>query len=103
VAQVIWTESALSDLDEIAEYIALEDPGAARRFVQKVFSTVDRLEQYPESGRFPPELDRSRYREVIVGPCRVFYRSDHDKVYILFSMRGERQLRKYLIDEGNLL
>ena len=102
MAQVIWTEPALSDLDEIAEYIALDNLGAARRFVQKVFSTVGRLEQYPESGHFPPELDRSRYREVIVGPCRVFYRSDHDKVYILFVMRGERQLRKYLIDEGDL-
>jgi toxin ParE1/3/4 len=99
VAQVVWTEPALSDLDEIADYIALDNPGAARRFVQKVFSTVGRLEQFPESGRFPPELDRSRYREVIVGPCRVFYRSDQGKVYILFVMRGERQLRRYLIDD----
>lgn len=98
MAQVVWTEPALSDLDEIAAYIALDNMGAARRLVQQVFSSVERLEQFPESGRIPPELNHLRYREVIVGPCRVFYRSDRNKVYILYVMRGERQLRKYLIE-----
>lgn len=37
MAQVTWTEPALSDLDEIAEYIALDNPGAAHRFVKKYF------------------------------------------------------------------
>lgn len=99
MAQIIWTEPALSDLNEIAEYIALDKQNAARRLVQQVFSSVDRLQQLPESGRVPPELEQSKYREIIVGPCRVFYRVDQDKVYILYVMRGERQLRKYLLDE----
>lgn len=98
MAQVIWTEPALADLNEIADYIALDDIDAARRLVQQVFSSIERLEQFPESGRIPPELKRSRYREIIVGPCRVFYRNDNNKAYILYIMRGERQLRKYLID-----
>ncbi len=101
MAQVIWTEPALSDLNEIADYIALDKFSAAQRLIQQIFSSVERLEQFPESGRIPPELEHSRYREIIVGPCRIFYRSDNEqnKVYILYVMRGERQLRKYLIDE----
>jgi toxin ParE1/3/4 len=99
MAQIIWTEPALSDLNEIAEYIALDKPDAARRLVKHVFSSVDRLEQFPESGRIPPELFRSKYRDLIVGPCRVFYRVNQDKVYILYVMRGERLLRKYLLEE----
>jgi len=99
MAQIIWTEPALSDLNEIAEYIALDKQNAACRLVKQVFSSVDRLHQFPESGRVPPELEQSKYREIIVGPCRVFYRVDQDKVYILYVMRGERQLRKYLLDE----
>lgn len=99
MAQIIWTEPALSDLNEIAEYIALDKLNAARRLAKQVFSSVDRLEQFPESGRLPPELERSRYREIIAGPCRVFYRVDQGKVYILYVMRGERQLQKYLLDE----
>jgi toxin ParE1/3/4 len=72
MARIIRTEPALSDLNEIAEYIALDKLNAARRLVKQVFSGVDRLEQFPESGRIPPELKRSKYREIIVGPFQVF-------------------------------
>jgi len=101
MAQIIWTDPALSNLDEIADYIALDNFPAAQRLVQRVFSEVDRLEQFPESGRIPPELTYSLYREVVLEPCRIFYRYDKNKgeVYILHAMRSERQLRKYLIDE----
>lgn len=99
MVQIIWTDPALSDLKEIADYIALDNFGAARRLVQQVFSSVERLELFPESGRTPPEMENSQYREIIVGPCRVFYRNDQNNVYILYVMRGERQLRKYLIDD----
>ena len=53
MAQIIWTELALLDLNEIAECIALDKPSAAIRLVHKVFSSTDRLEQFPESGRKP--------------------------------------------------
>ena len=99
MVQIIWTDPALSDLKEIADYIALDNFGAAKRLVQQVFSSVERLELFPESGRTPPEMEHSQYREIIVGPCRVFYRNDQNNVYILYVIRGERQLRKYLIDD----
>jgi len=102
MAQIIWTDPALSDLNDIADYIALDNLLAAKRLVQKVFSAIERLEKFPESGRKPPELLLdSLYREVVVEPCRVFYRHDkaEDNVYMLHVMRSERALRKYLIDE----
>ena len=99
MAQIIWTEPALLDLNKIAEYIALDKPSAASHLVQKVFSKTERLEEFPESGRKPPELKKSRYKEILVDPCRIFYRIDKDKVYILYVMRSERKLRKYLLSE----
>ena len=102
MAKIIWAEPALLDLEEIAEYIALDKRSAAQKFVQNVFSSIERLEQFPESGRVPPELEDSRYREVIAGPCRIFYRIDNDTVFILYVMRGERELRKYLLEERAL-
>jgi toxin ParE1/3/4 len=98
MAQVIWTEPALLDLSEIAEYIALDKPSAATNLVQKVFSSTERLEQFPESGRKPPDLINSRYLEIVVTPCRIFYRIENGKVFILYVMRSERNLRKYLLD-----
>ena len=37
MAEVIWAEPALNDLDAIADYIALANPEAARRLVQRTF------------------------------------------------------------------
>jgi len=99
MARLIWTEPALLDLDEIAEYIALDDPHAACRHVQRVFDRVERLESHPNSGKRPPELPRTPYREVVVAPCRIFYRVEGDIVYVLYVMRAERLLRMYLLEQ----
>ena len=98
MARLIWTEPALTDLEAIAEYIALDKPAAASRFVQKVFDRTERLEAHPNSGKRPPELKRTHYREVIVPPCRIFYRVEKDTAYILYVMRSERLLREHLLE-----
>ena len=93
MAEVIWTEPALSDLDAIADYIALDNPEAAKQLVRRVFQHVEQLSVHPKSGSRPPELKGWRYRQIIEPPCRVFYRIDGDRVYILYVMRGERLFR----------
>lgn len=97
MAQIIWTEPALNNLNDIAEYIAVSNPYAAKKLVENVFSKVKRLEQFPYSGRIPEEISTLNYREVVVNPCRVFYKVDSDSVYILHLLRQERDLRKYLL------
>ena len=99
MAKITWADSALDDLDEIAEYIALDKIGAAKKLVQRVFSRVDLLSESPKSGRVPPELKGKNYREVIVGPCRIFYRIIDQEVVILYVMRSERDLRKFILEE----
>lgn len=101
MAQIKWTEPALNDLNEIAEYIALDKPAAAKKLVSSVLKSVKRLKEFPESGKRPSELPKTNYREVIVGPCRVFYRIEGKKVYILYVMRGERELRQFILADRN--
>lgn|SRR5690554_248425 len=100
MAKVIWTEPALQELDAIAEYIALDNPDAASHLVQGVFEKTERLEDFPQSGRIPPELPNSVYREVVVPPCRIFYREDEVRVLVLYVMRDERQLRAYMLENS---
>jgi plasmid stabilization system protein ParE len=99
MAEVIWTEPALGDLDAIADYIALDDPDAARRLVQRVFEHVDQLEDHPRSGSKPPELEGWRYRQIVEPPCRIFYREERGRVFILYVMRSERLLRPEFLRE----
>ena len=93
MAEVIWSEPALADLDAIADYIALDNPAAARELVRRVFHHVDHRAHHPDLGSKPQELKGWLYRQIVEGPCRVLYRHEGDFVYILHVMRGERLLR----------
>jgi toxin ParE1/3/4 len=93
MAQVIWAEPALNDLDAIADYIALDNPAAASELVQRIFGHVDQLIIHPDSGSKPRELRGGRYRQIVEPPCRIFYRREGETVYVLRAMRGERKLR----------
>lgn len=92
MAEIIWTEPALSDLDTIADYIALENSEAARQLVQRIFQHVEQLTDHLKSGSKPPELKGWRYRQIVESPCRVLYRQEGGRIYILYVMRAERLL-----------
>ena len=103
MAVINWTESALLDLDEIAEYISMNNILAAKALVQSVFHSVERLEDFPLSGRNVPELPHLDYREIILSPCRIFYKvTNDDIVYILYVMREERELRQFVLNDRGL-
>ena len=100
MAEVIWTEPALEDLDALAEYIALDKPEPASDLVRRVFAHVELLGAQPELGPTIPELrPYSRYRQIVEPSCRIFYRHDKKsgKLDILGVMRGEKVFQKRLL------
>jgi len=101
MVEIIWTEPALSDLDAIADYIAIENPQAAVKLVERVFQHVEQLAAHPESGTRPAELENSRYRQIVEPPCRVFYRYDGERVLVLHVMRSERLLLRDGLRDGD--
>ena len=74
MARIIWTEPALQDLDAIADYISLDKPTAASKFVQRVFERIEQLANHPLSGSVPVELQGTQYRQLVIPPVRIFYR-----------------------------
>lgn len=90
MAEIIWTEPALADLDAIGDHIALDDYEAARRLIGKVFERVDLLEDHPSLGRVPRDLRNTLYRKLVVNPVYVYYRIDGEKVIIIHVSRAER-------------
>lgn len=99
MAEIIWTDEALTTLEGIAEYIAVNSEAAASKLVTRIFEITDGLEQFPESGRLVGEVREMGYREVIVNPCRIIFKLEEDTVYILHVVRQERELRRFVIQE----
>ena len=95
--QVVWTDPALERVEEIAVYIALDNPDAADRWTTELFDAVERLADFPDSGRIVPELGARHVRELIFGAYRVFYRVG-SIVEVLSVRHGSQMIR---MDEVN--
>ena len=91
--KLLWSAPALDDLDEIAAWIAADNPPAAGQLVARALAAVERLREHPSSGTRVPELETRRYREVLCPPCRIIYRRDGATVLVVHVVRSERRLR----------
>ena len=73
MARLKWTGRAIADLNDIADYIALDNPDAARRVARRIYRHVKQLVKHPYSGSVPDELEDTKYRQIVEPPCRIFY------------------------------
>ena len=96
--QVVWTDPALERVDEIALYIVQDNPDAAARWTIELFDAVERLADFPESGRVVPEIGAREVREIIFGAYRVFYRVGSD-VEVLSVRHGSQLIRANEVHE----
>ena len=71
MVEIVWTKSALDGLDDVAEFIALNNLAAAKRVVEEVTNSVERLQNFLESGRKIPEILDLPFRENVTNPCGV--------------------------------
>jgi len=92
MAPVRWTPQAADDLEAIAAFIARDSPHFAGLFVADILQVVDRLADFPESGRIVPEIGEKSIREIILGSYRIIYRLRRDAVEILTVHHGARLL-----------
>ena len=87
-----WTPQAADDLAAIHDYIARDSAFYARSVAERILTAIDRLEDFPLSGRVVPELQREDIREIIQRPYRIVYRVKEDSVHILTIFRSSMLL-----------
>jgi plasmid stabilization system protein ParE len=85
--------SALSDLEEILTWYADQQiPAVGESLLKEIMAEVERLADFPESGRVVPEFGIADLREVVHAPFRIVYRLGRNRVRIVRVWRGERVL-----------
>ena len=82
MAKVIWAPSALYDIETITEYIAWDSQDQAAFFVTRLIEAVDRLREFPLSGRVIPEIGNLSCREIIFGSFWIMYKVEMEDVWI---------------------
>lgn len=88
--EVRWTRKALVNLDQEAEYIAQDNPGAAARIVEQIRSSVQTLQDFPALGR-PGRVSGTRELVISETPYIVPYRIREQTVEILRVLHSSRK------------
>lgn len=84
-----WSALAITDREEIFDYIAAENPAAAIRIDERISECVGGLQQFPETGR-PGRVDGTRELVVVGTPYIAAYQVLSDRLRVLRVLHGAR-------------
>ena len=87
---LFWSRRAQTDLQEITDFIAQDDEGAARRWTDRLMEAAERAALMPRSGRMVPEFSREEIREVLLKPYRIVYRVQERRITVLTVFESHR-------------
>ena len=84
MVKINWTNFALQDLNEIADFISKDSVRYAQMTVKYLFESPTLLKTHPKAGRIVPEFKEENLRELIRGSYRIVYRIvDKNRIDIL--------------------
>ena len=91
---ITFAVSAVNDLEAIRDwYIEQQVPDVGEKLLREIIAQVERLVDFPESGRIVPEFGIVNLREIIFPPFRIVYRLDKNRARIVRIWRSERLLK----------
>ncbi|MFY9821869.1 MAG: type II toxin-antitoxin system RelE/ParE family toxin [Thermoanaerobaculia bacterium] len=90
--KVKWTKPALEDLEQTADYIALDSPYYAAAFVRQMREAARSLRQMARRGRVVPEISDPTIRELLIGNYRLLYQLRKSDVLVIALIHGARDL-----------
>lgn len=92
--RLIWSPSALTDVQRLYRFLAPKSPDAAKRAAKAIRQGVSILQQQPRLGR-PAELMDDAFRDWLIdfgdGGYVVRYRVDRDAVVVL-AVRHQKEV-----------
>jgi len=95
MATITWTEEAQRWLEDIFEYIALDNPQAAARTVQEIYNRAQVLASHPEIGHRYLASPR-HVRILLYGHYRIAYLvKDDGNIDVLGVFHGSLDIARY--------
>ncbi|MBA2674183.1 type II toxin-antitoxin system RelE/ParE family toxin [Ramlibacter sp.] len=98
--EVVLTEDAAQDLQELYDYIAEHDaPAKADHVLERIEAALEGLARMPQRGAHTKELlavGMREYRETYFKPYRIVYRVIDRRVYVYLIVDGRRDMQTLL-------
>ncbi len=94
MVEIKWTDQALEDIQNIAEFIAKDSVRYASIQVERFFDTIEILKNQPRSGRVVPEIGDNKVRELILGNYRIIYYIVTKQQIDILTIHHSRRLLK---------
>jgi len=92
--RITFAASAVRDLESISSwYTNQQVPAVGATLLKEIILKIERLADFPESGRIVPEFGIANLREIVFPPFRIVYRIDENRVRIVRVWRSERLLK----------
>ena len=102
IEEIIVSDFAEHDLNEIADYYFSRSPDYVERIISEFEENVMSLQKHPKSGKTVPELERqgiTKYRELIQEYYRIDYEISGKKVIIHTIIDGRRNFEDIIISK----
>jgi len=93
--KIVWTETAVADLEAIHSFIARDSEYYASVFISEILNAVTKLENFPRSGRMVPEVNDNDIRELILGNYRLIYQIEKSQIQILTVLHGAGNMQGF--------
>jgi toxin ParE1/3/4 len=90
--KVVWSEPAADDLVALVEFIAKDSQAFAATLAQRVCEAGDSLSELSERGRPFPDPMFPKFRELIIGPYRLVYAVEPERVVIHGVFHGKQDV-----------
>lgn len=91
--QVVWSPTAIDDIDAIAAYIARDSVSYAAAVVHRIIEATRNLSKCPLSGGIVQEFGDETVREQFAYTYRIIYRIQGDVVTVVAVVHGKRLLK----------
>ena len=99
--KIIWSNNALDDIDNIANYISKDSNFYASLVVTKIFELENIILSHPRAGRIVPEENNINIREHFLYSYRIIYEILKDKIVIIAVIHGKQLLNNKITNRRN--
>ena len=93
MAKIVWSSRALTDLEDIGDYISKDSIKYAKHTLTKILNSATIISTNPLLGRIVPEANDKNIREIFCGNYRVIYQiAENDFISVLTVFHTSRLL-----------